>query len=110
MPPGKNSRYKKCLAMQSVDGRWMLTNPKPFRYTDKAEGTMAYTAVAGDTWYSLAERLYGSDGWRRWKQLMDFQPDPPCDPTVAIAPGTTVYCPSQAYMEQVIMQADPERL
>jgi len=75
-------------------GKLYLTTLEPMRYEDR-EDTTLHEAMSGDTLMQIAELYYGKDGWKYWRMLAMFQPDPIVDPTVAFKAGKMVYVPSR---------------
>ena len=97
-----------CTAQQDADANWFLSDRVPFRFVER-EDTVAHTASAGDTWWSLAGRYYAGvpdAASLLWYVIADFQPAPVVDPTIAILPGTIVYVPSlQTVLMEIVSEA-----
>ena len=105
---GPNSRYSRnlfCTAQLDAAGVLFLSERVPFRYVDRPD-TIVRRAVAGDTWWSLADLFYGGDvqdaAALLWFCVADFQPVPVVDPTIAIVPGSLLYIPSLRTVETEI--------
>ena len=109
MPPGERSRHLFCDVIDEVrssDGetqRW-LTDRVPFRYRPLAD-TIVVTARDGQTLDHIAGQLYRAldRACGLWWVLADFQPEPIHDPTLVLAPGRLIHCPSlRGVREQIL--------
>ncbi len=106
-PTSRLSRSYLCTGQLDADGNLFLSERVPFRYVDR-DDTIEHVAVAGDTWWSLADLFYGSvpdAASLLWYVIPDFQPAPVVDPTIAIVPGTILYVPSlQTVLTEVVSE------
>lgn len=95
MPPRANSRHLLVSGVFNSDGKRFLTDRVRYFYRSLPD-TIVHTALAGDTWHSIAGRYYADlpRGAGYWWAVADFQPDPVFDPTLEIVPGAKVYVPS----------------
>lgn len=111
MPPRRYSRYSYSLGVLDAAGALILTDPEPFAYVALADNVV-HTVEVGDTLWGLAD-LYFQPLPRPsglWWVIADFQPVPIHDPTLALAPGTTVYIPSvRTVQEQIFSAARAQR-
>lgn len=107
MPPRLLSRYQFCTQLADSNGALYLSERDPFLYqpfTDNIEHKVA----DGDTLQSIASRYYAAlpEPDLLWWVIADFQPDPVFDPTIALAPGTTIIVPSVTTLrEQIFNEA-----
>ena len=110
MPPRRFSRHSYTLGFNDTDGPtpdvFMLTDRVPFRYR-KYDDTRQHLVREGETLWSLAARYYAA--FTRpsglWWVIADFQPEPIHDPTIKLAPGTTLHIPSARTVSEVIFNS-----
>lgn len=107
----RESRYQHAEQYLTDGGLYVLEDREPFRYTPRDDNVML-VAAEGDTWESMAQRLYDGISERAcglyWIGL-DFQPTPVVDPTIPIRPGTVVHWPSTIVVINEIFGRPPER-
>lgn len=103
MPPRRRSRHSFTYGLQR-EGDFVLTTPSPFRYVERAD-TRVVSVNAGETIFSIAGREYQQLSKRAsglWWIIADFQPSPIHDPTLELAPGTTLFIPSHRLIVEEI--------
>jgi hypothetical protein len=104
------SRYYAVDTYVAWTGDILLGEYEPFRYVERVDN-IVHEAVVGDSWFNLAQRYYWMISNRAcglYWVVCDFQPTPVVDPTLAIAPGTTIYLPSPATVRSEILVLRPE--
>ena len=107
MPPRLFSRYQFCTQLADANGALYLSERDPFRYQPFSDN-IEHKVTEGETLQSIASRYYAVmakpdfDPDTLWWVIADFQPDPIFDPTIALAPGTTIVVPSLATLREQI--------
>lgn len=103
MPPRLYSRYQFCTQLTDAGGALYLSERDPYRYQPFSDN-IEHKVAGGDTLQSIAARYYAAlpDPDLLWWVIADFQPVPIFDPTIALAPGTTIVVPSIATLREQI--------
>src|SRR5437870_2248049 len=104
MPPQAGSRYAMCVAVRDENGRLVLSERAPLTFKQLPDNRI-HVVEQGDTLWHLAGRYFAplprACGY--WWALAEFQPDPIVDPTLALEVGRTLYIPSIATLEIVLV-------
>jgi hypothetical protein len=103
MPPRENSRLQFSEGVVDASGCTWLTAVNPYRYVDLADNE-THTVKDGETLGGLAFDRYG-DATLYWV-LMDFQPTPIHDPTIALEAGMVLILPSyRTVFEEILSES-----
>ncbi len=104
VPPRVGSRFGFCLGVLGDPGRRMLTEREPYRYRPLPDNRV-HRVADGETWFDLAGRYFAplprACGY--WWAIVDFQPEPVVDPTLALETGSVVVVPSTRVLTEVIL-------
>jgi hypothetical protein len=102
MPPRENSRLQFAEGVVDAAGCTWLTAVNPYRYVDFPDNE-PYTVKDGETLGGLAFDHYG-DANLYWV-IMDFQPEPLHDPTIALEAGSVLILPSyRTVFEEILSE------
>lgn len=103
MPPRRLSRHTFTIGRTDAEGRFYLSDRKPFRFR-KLDDTTLHTVKLGDSLYTLAGRYYAPTpgASRLWWVIADFQPDPIHDPTLDLVEGSVLFVPSLRTVTELI--------
>jgi len=103
MPPRENSRNQFADGVvDSADCTW-LTAVNPYRYRDFADND-PHTVKDGETLGGLAFAKYGDANL--YFVIMDFQPEPLHDPTIALEAGSVLILPSsRTVFEEILSES-----
>jgi hypothetical protein len=105
----RDSRYQFVEQETDSDGRLVLRDREPYRYRKRTDN-IVIVAATGDTWDTIAHRLYEDISDRAaglfWIGL-DYQPTPVVDPTVPIRPGTVLHWPAPIVVVEEILGREP---
>ena len=100
------SRYQHTETWSDSDGRLLTTDRNPVRFRER-DDNIIHVAAEGDSWFSLAQLYYDDISDRAcglfWV-IMDYQPTPVIDPTLAIRPRTQVVVPSPLFVLNVVLR------
>lgn len=104
-----SSRYRYVLGYQ--EGNYtFLDEREPVAYSEQPDNRY-HRVKEGDTWWGLAHRYF--DGFPRkcglWWILVDFQPDPIVDPTIALIPGQILVIPSARFVRDEVFSSKRRR-
>lgn len=110
MPPQRWSRHLYTAGVEQEDGRQLLTDRERFPFRSFRDNRI-HVVSQGDTLWGLANRYFA--GLPRpaglWWVIADFQPNPIRDPTLALAPGTTLIIPSVRTVQEEVFNARRQR-
>lgn len=109
MPPRVRSRHIFTLGVKDAaePDKVQLTDREPFSFQDLADNVV-HRVADGDTLGGLADRYFNpiENAASLWWVIADFQPEPIHDPTIALAPGSTLVIPSvRTVLEAVFADA-----
>lgn len=109
--PHVGSRYFISLGVSDGNGRRLLTEPEPYRFTAHPD-TRLHVVTQGDTLFTLAGQYFAPlpQACGYWWVLADFQPDPIVDPTLALDVGRRLFVPSLRVLTDVILGEARRRL
>lgn len=102
--PRLYSRHSYCERLRDKQGRLYLSDRTPFRYQALADNR-THLVRQGDTLQTLADRYFGAlvGAAQLWWVIADFQPNGGIhDPTIDLAPGTTLVIPSMVTLQTLI--------
>jgi len=106
VPPRRTSRHTFAVAVRDTGGALVLHGTEPYRYRELPD-TRVHEVKAGDTLFSLAARYF--EGMPRpagmWWVIVDFQPVPIHDPTIALELGRLLYIPSLRVVKEEIFSS-----
>lgn len=102
------SRYRAAQLVKSDDGGFFWQLPAQFEYSGEDEDIF-YEIQSGDNWHLIAQKFYGSDfgGSKLWWAIMDYQPVPRLDPTIALTPGEVIVIPSPLAIQDFLLGPNP---
>ena len=105
-----NSRYQYCLARRDQNGKLVLDEREPVRFTRNRDNVY-HKVVEGDTLWGLANRYFRE--YPRpaglWWVIAEFQPQPILDPTIRLIPGAVVVIPSLRHVKTVVFSEEQRR-
>lgn len=103
MAPRRFSRFTFASGFADESGAFMLEDPEPFLFVDRAD-SRSHSVGEGDTLWSLAAQYFPSFPrlGSLWWIIADFQPDPIVDPTVKLVVGTQLVIPSERVVTEEI--------
>jgi nucleoid-associated protein YgaU len=105
------SRYSVAAQFTAADGRLVMADRTPFRFSDR-EDNIIHQVTIGDTWWGLAERYYNDISERAcglWWVICDYQPQPIVDPTRTVTPGSELVIPSPVTVQNEILNVEWDR-
>lgn len=104
MPPRRYSRHTFCTAaVDETTGALMLSEPEPFGFQSLSDNVQ-HTVRDGDTLFGLAGTYFAplARACGLWWIIADFQPTPIVDPTLKLAPGSTLWIPSLRTVTELV--------
>lgn len=111
MPPRRYSRYQYSVGSLDGSGDLILSDPEPFTYVSLAD-TVIHTVATGDTLWGLAHLYFqplARPSGLYWI-IMDFQPVPIVDPTIALSTGQILHIPSVRTVTELIFNASRQQM
>lgn len=106
-----DSRYRNSYESVDPDGYHYLAEYEPYGFEDLTDST-TYEVREGDHWQGIAGAKFAplARAHRLFFVIMDFQPDPPLDPSVPPEPGTVIVVPSRHTARTKALASDRRRL
>lgn len=99
------SRYRAAELIKGDDDSFTWTLPNFFEFTGEDEDIF-YEVQPGDNWHLLAYKFYGREfgGANLWWAIMDYQPTPIVDPTIALSPGSVLVVPPPKRIQEFLLE------